>query len=213
MRLVRTTSPRDLVPILSWLFEQGKCRTCGARIGARHIVFEACLALLFALSYLSLGISLELVFFLLSLAVLAFIVAYDLKHTVVPAVASLFLFSFSAAFALLSAGSIQEFGGALLTAGAIGFAFFLLYALSSGRAMGLGDAPVALSLSLLVAPYAFSGLLFSFWIGAVIGIAVLVLRRGGPKMGIEVPFVPFLAVGYLLAYFTTWSPFLAVSAL
>jgi len=86
----RPLSPRDLVPILSWLFEQGKCRTCGARIGARHIVFEACLALLFALSYLSLGISLELVFFLLSLAVLAFIVAYDLKHTVVPAVASPF---------------------------------------------------------------------------------------------------------------------------
>jgi len=25
-------------------------------------------------------------------------------------------------------------------------------------------------------------------------------------MGIEVPFVPFLAAGYLLAFFTQWNP-------
>ena len=75
--------------------------------------------------------------------------------------------------------------------------------------MGLGDAPIALGLSLLVGfGAAFSGLIFSFWIGALCGILILVLRRGGPRMGIEVPFVPFLAAGYLLAYFTQWNPFL-----
>jgi prepilin signal peptidase PulO-like enzyme (type II secretory pathway) len=63
-------------------------------------------------------------------------------------------------------------------------------------------------LSLLVGSQAFVGLVFSFWVGAVIGIGILVLRRGGPTMGIEVPFVPFLAVGYLLAFFTQWNPFL-----
>jgi prepilin signal peptidase PulO-like enzyme (type II secretory pathway) len=51
------------------------------------------------------------------------------------------------------------------------------------------------------------GILFSFWIGALFGIAVLLRRRGGPTMGIEVPFVPFLAAGFLLAFFTQWNPF------
>jgi prepilin signal peptidase PulO-like enzyme (type II secretory pathway) len=36
----------------------------------------------------------------------------------------------------------------------------------------------------------------------------LVGRPKGHRMGIEVPFVPFLAVGFLLAYFTQWTPFL-----
>jgi prepilin signal peptidase PulO-like enzyme (type II secretory pathway) len=72
--------------------------------------------------------------------------------------------------------------------------------------MGLGDTPVAFALSLLAGREAIAGVMFSFWIGAVIGILILVFRRGGPKMGIEVPFVPILAAGFLLALFSQWNP-------
>jgi prepilin signal peptidase PulO-like enzyme (type II secretory pathway) len=61
------------------------------------------------------------------------------------------------------------------------------------------------ALSLFVGSQAISGLLFSFWIGALFGIILLLVRRGGPTMGIEVPFVPFMALGYLLAYITQWN--------
>jgi hypothetical protein len=44
--------------------------------------------------------------------------------------------------------------------------------------MGLGDTPVAVALSLLVGTQAFSGLLFSFWIGALVGIVILVMTFG-----------------------------------
>ncbi len=93
-----------------------------------------------------------------------------------------------------------------ITAGVIGLGFLLMHVLSKGKAMGLGDAPIALALSLMVAPYAFAGLLFSFWIGALLGIGILATRQGGPTMGIEVPFVPFMAAGFLLAYFLQWNP-------
>ncbi len=96
----------------------------------------------------------------------------------------------------------------VLTAGSIGLAFYALYFFSKGRAIGLGDAPVAGALSLLAGKQALAGVLFSFWIGALIGIFILALRRGGPKMGIEVPFIPFLAIGFLLAIFlpASWNP-------
>ena len=32
-------------------------------------------------------------------------------------------------------------------------------------------------------------------------------------MGVEVPFAPFLAAGFLLAYFTQWNPFTVIEAL
>lgn len=202
----RTLTARDLVPVLSWLGARGRCFMCGARIPLMYAVFEASLGLLFLLSYLVFGLTLVLPFFLLALVTLTFIVMYDLKHTVVPTNASNLLIVLGGIVAALSSGSVEVFGVSLIIAGTMATAFFLLHLCSGGRAMGLGDAPVVLALSLLCAPYALGGLLLSFWIGAVIGILILVLRKGGPTMGIEVPFVPFLALGYLAAFFFSWNP-------
>lgn len=202
----RTLGPADLVPVFSWLASKGRCRSCGSRVPWSYVVLEVALGAAFAYAAFSMPFSLPFVLFLASLAVTAFIVVYDLRHTIVPPRASALLFVLSLACAVLVAPNATELGGTLLTSGLIGGAFLALHVLSKGRAMGLGDAPVALSLSLLVAPFALSGLLFSFWTGALYGIFVLATRRGGPRMGIELPFVPFLALGFALALLIRWNP-------
>lgn len=201
-----TLKTHELLPIFSYVFLLGRCSTCRAKIPVTLLFVEIALAGMFALAYVSLGFSVPFIFFLSALSLLAILVLYDLKHSIVPSELSLLLFVFSFLYLLLTYDTLSMLGSSLLTAGLIGAGFFLLHFLSRGKAMGLGDAPVAFSLSLLVAPYAFSGLLFSFWIGALIGILILVLRRGGPTMGIEVPFIPFLALGYILAFFIEWNP-------
>jgi prepilin signal peptidase PulO-like enzyme (type II secretory pathway) len=113
-------------------------------------------------------------------------------------------------FSGIASESIGSLGMVVLISGCVGAGFFLLHLLSSGRMMGLGDTPVAISLSLLAGSQAIPAIVFSFWIGAVVGSIMLLGRRGGPKMGVEVPFVPFLALGFLLAYFSEWNPFMLV---
>lgn len=201
-------APRDLVPVLSWLASLGRCRRCGSRLAATYVLAEASLALAFTLAYARLGLGLPLAAFLAALSVLLFVVLYDFRHTIVPPTAAVLLLIIALAFALLAHPDAQALGLTILWAGCISLFLFLLHACSRGRAMGLGDAPIAFSLALLVgSAHAFSGILFSFWIGAAVGVAVLLARRGGPTMGIEVPFVPFLAAGFLLAYFTQWNLF------
>lgn len=197
---------RDLIPIFSWLASAGKCRQCRARIPGGYALSELALGVAFAASYHLFGLTPVLPFFLIALIILLFIVLYDLRHMIVPQGSSTLLLIFALVVALLRAPAPPALGLVLLTAGAISLFFFLLHVLSGGRAMGLGDAPVALALSLLAGTQALAGLLFSFWIGALYGIFVLSTRRGGPRMGIEVPFVPFLALGFLLALFTAWNP-------
>lgn len=199
---------RDMIPAGSWLMTGGRCRVCGSRVPVRHLVVEGVSGTMAAISYVVLGLGMPLFIFLAILAVLLFIVLYDLRHTIVPNTASLALVLLSALYAYTVAPDYETLGLWCITAGVTGLFFFALFFFSRGRAMGLGDTPVALALALLAGDAALSGFLFSFWIGAVIGIGILVLRRGGPTMGIEVPFVPFLAVGYLLAFFTQWNPFL-----
>lgn len=204
-----TLRARDLVPLASWLFARGRCRYCNVRLPALYMFVETAFAALFALSYLTLGLGAPLLVFLATLTVLGFTVLYDLRHTIVPLPGTILLFLGSLGFALLVHETMHDFLRTLLAAGGVGLFIFLIHALSRGRAMGLADVPTAFSLSLLVgAKLVFSGLLFSFWIGALFGIGILLLQRGGPTMGREVPFVPFLAAGFLLAYFTQWTPFL-----
>lgn len=205
----RELSAHDLVPVFSWLIARGRCRTCGVRIPASYTIGEAVLGTLFVLAYLKLGLSLALLVLLGLFSVLAFVVLYDLRHTVVPSIASSLLVILSATYAVLVSGGAEQLGQSLVVAGGIGLAFFLLHFASKGRLMGLGDSPIALALALMTGgSLAFAGLLFSFWIGAVIGIGILVAAPKGHRMGIEVPFVPFLAAGYVLAYFTQWNPLL-----
>ncbi len=203
----RTLSSTDMVPILSWLFAHGRCRACHAHIPPGYLYIELALALSFMATYRLIGLALPLIPFLLALIVLAAIVMYDLRHMIVPPAFSAWLIAFSLVYALLAYPSLQTFGFVLMQAGAIGLVLFLFYALSGGRVMGLGDAPVALALSLLAGPLALAGLVFSFWVGGVIGIIVLLGRPRGHRMGIEVPFVPFMACGFLLATFLGWNPF------
>ena len=203
----RELSPLDLVPILSWIVSFGKCRSCEARISAMHLVWEVVLGSVFLLGYITLGFSPLLLVYLLFVSLLLFIVRYDIRHTIVPLLPSLVLVLLGGIYAYFGSSSLYEFGSALLVAGGVGAFFFVMHLVSFGKAMGLGDTPVALALALFSFPYAFSGLLFSFWIGAVIGIILLLLSKRRPTMKREIPFVPFLAVGFLLAYFVAWNPF------
>lgn len=196
----------DLVPVFSWLVHKGKCRHCGSSVSGVYALYELSLAVAFAATYAVLGLGVPLVLFLAALMVLAFIVIYDLRHTIVPPPASTTLVVLSAAFAAYTTYSLHTLLIHLALAILVALFFFSLYFFSGGRAMGLGDTPVAFALALLVGGQAISGLLFSFWIGAVVGVGILVYRRQGLTMRVEIPFVPFMALGYLLAFFTQWHP-------
>ncbi len=202
-----TLGALDLVPIVSWLVALGRCRYCGARVSGLSTAGEVVLGSLYALSYIKVGLTLELAVLLVLLALILGMVLYDLQHTIIPPLLLWPAVVLSVLFAWLSFPQQDAFlstlGAALLVAAFLAALHFL----SFGRAMGLADAPFAFLLAMMVGGNAFSGLLFSFWAGAVVGVIILARTPVGHRMGIEVPFAPFLAFGFLLAYFTTWNAF------
>lgn len=205
--------PLALVPILSYLASRGRAQCCGARISPLAPLTEILLGGLFVLVYLSLGTSPVLPCMLLSISLLLALVNYDLVHQILP---SSLLYTFVVAGAVtgfLSAPSLEIFYQTFLIAVLIALSLAAIHFFSRGRAMGLADAPFVFGLSLLVGSAAVSGFIFSFWIGAVVGICLLLKRPRGSRMGVEVPFAPFLAAGFLLAYFTQWNPFTLIAAL
>jgi len=201
--------PIMLVPVISYLLSGGHARCCRTPLSFYAPLTELMLGALFALAYLKLGLNTPLLLLLIALCLLLALVLYDLNHQILPPALLYPFVIISGIERYLLTGSGQEFQTALLFAFGVGFFFFALHTLSRGRAMGFADAPLAFGLALLVGPEsAFTGLAFSFWIGAIIGITILLRRPKGSRMGVEVPFAPFLAAGFLLAYFViSWNPF------
>lgn len=205
--------PSALVPILSYIASGGRARCCSARVSPVSPLTEVLLGILFAYSYSMTGLTIALPCMLLSLALLLGLVLYDLAHQILPSAPLWAFVAASAATGFFSAVSLAAFSETILMAFLIAFSLAAIHFFSRGRAMGLADAPLAFGLSLLAGPAAFPGFVFSFWIGAVVGIALLLRRPKGSRMGVEVPFAPFLAAGFLLAYFTQWNPFIFAVAL
>ncbi len=208
-----TLSASAMVPVVSYLFSRGRARCCGARISFIAPLTELLLGVLFVLAYIRVGFTLALPFYLAALALLLALVLYDLAHQILPPVLlSLFVLA-SAIAGVLAAASFADFEGTLVIAFLTAGSLALINLLSRGRAMGFSDAPLTFGLALLTGPAAFPGFVYSFWIGALIGIILLARRPAGSRMGVEVPFAPFLAAGFLLAFITQWNPFLIATAL
>jgi len=206
-------TPGALVPVISFIVSRGRARCCGARISALSPVSELTLGVLFAVAYTRLGLISALPLMLVALSLLLALVLYDLQHQILPPPLLYAFLGISAVTGVLTSASMQEFQQTVLIASAIAFSLFAIHAFSRGRAMGFADAPLALALALLVGPLALSGFVYSFWIGAVVGIVLLLRRPKGSRMGVEVPFAPFLACGFLLAYCTQWNLFTLIAAL
>jgi prepilin signal peptidase PulO-like enzyme (type II secretory pathway) len=230
----------ELFPILSYLALGGKCRSCKSKISRQYSIVEATMGLFSVLLFWKLGgfavfmeklfadsgadwgwiLSMIITFVLLSLLVL--IAVYDLKHKIIPdkfsysfaalAFLKLLLFPASFPFALTM---WDLFAGFILAA-----PFALLWVVSQGKWMGLGDAKLALGIGWFLGLQAgFVSIVLAFWIGALFGVALIVIGKiQAPLFGrhvsmkTELPFAPFLILGLLLTYFIP-SVMTAVSAL
>ncbi len=67
--------------------------------------------------------------------------------------------------------------------------------------MGLGDAKLILGIGwLLGLSVAVAALMLAFWLGAVVGVALLLLSRLKISLKTEIPFAPFLIASTLFVF-------------
>lgn len=203
----------DLVPILSHIASGGRARCCGAKTSWLAPLTELVLGGLYALSYSMLGLTVSLALLLAALALLLVLVLYDLAHMILPPILLAPFVVLAVLIAWLDAGDTHVFLLVVFVALVLALIIAALHIFSKGRAMGLADVPLTFALALIAGPTALAGFAYSFWVGALIGIVLLLRRPHGSRMGVEVPFAPFLAAGFLLAYFTPWNPFAMISTL
>lgn len=211
----RTLRWYELIPVLSFLIQSGKCRRCESTISHQYPLVELTTGIVFALiAYKFLPIlyfSSRIYFFFLVaymfiFSLLIVISVYDLRHKIIPdklviifivaAFFSMFINQspFGSIFAMPSYSAIAA--GPILA-----LPFASLWLLSKGRLMGLGDGKLVLGIGWMLGLSAGIAMtILSFWIGTVISLTAMFLSRNKMNMKSEIPFAPFLIISALIVF-------------
>lgn len=187
----------DLIPILSFIFLRGKCRYCKKKISFLYPVGEAGTAIILT-SYLWFNGFSFTFYSLIDLAILAVLIAlflFDFKYFILPDKLVLTLISLGLLNHILP-NHIGVFGPIffwqLLYGFILSLPFVILYMVSRGRWLGLGDAKLLFALGII---FGFKlGLLAvttSVWLAAILGIVMMMFHRATLKTAL--PFGSFLA--------------------
>ena len=202
----KTLSWRDLIPVLSFLILRGRCRYCHKKISWQYPLVELFTAILFVSVFyfifqnqiLTIYSILNLCFLFIFSCFLIVIFVYDFKCFLIPDKIIYPAIFLSFLYNLLD---IRYLIFNVFPVTLCAFLFFLIiFLISRGKWMGFGDVKLVIFLGLLLGfPGILVALFLAFFIGAIIGIGLMIFEKKNLKS--EVPFAPFLIIGTLIALF------------
>lgn len=200
----------ELIPIFSFLYQKGKCKKCKGKISWQYPVIEILAGILFVLIFYyfppnTIDTSFNTLFYIFITCILLIITIYDIKHKIIPDLL-VYTFSIIALLKLFIAPDlslIMPSLSSLLAGPILALPFALLFLVSRGTWMGLGDAKLVLGIGWVLGINAgISAIILAFWIGAVFSVMWMWIVFKKIKVKYEIPFGPYLILGmYLVLLF------------
>ncbi len=77
-------SPVELIPVFSYLFQLGKCKNCKKKIPIFYPVFELSTGVLFLITYLVFGLSINTIIALIFISMILILIISDILYMVIP---------------------------------------------------------------------------------------------------------------------------------
>ncbi len=194
----KTLSWYELIPVVSWLVQGGRCRKCSSRIPFELLASELLTGIFFGLIMgrglfssgsllIDKGYLIATIFLFIIFSLLVVILFYDIRHKIIPDELSfsfglmtflgLFFFGFSNnifTFLGFHIPGIWDIIAGLL----IPLPFVLIWFFSKGKFIGLGDPKLMVGMGFLLGlARGISAVFISFWIGLLFTISLLIINK------------------------------------
>ena len=213
----------ELVPLVSFFMQKGRCASCSVRLSWQYPIVEALSGLLAVWLYLQHIPLFESVYLGVVFAILLIIAVYDIRHQIIPDGLVLIFAVVSFGWFIYTAGYPEAFDfpslWTIIAGPALFLPFWFLWWFSEGKWIGLGDGKLALGMGwFLGLAHGASAVVLAFWIGAgwalsLMGLQRLMARYAPQMIGwnltmqSEIPFGPFLIIATFVVYFTQMNMF------
>lgn len=191
----------ELIPILSFFFQRGKCTSCKQKISWFYPVFEACCGLLFALAFISYGFTWELLIALTFISMLIIVMVSDYNFMIIPDEVLIFFgISLSIEIACLHGFSelLLSLGNGVLAAAFIYVLKLLGDFIFKKESMGGGDIKLLFVFGLV---FGWESAVLSIFLGSLLGLplSLIILLK---KKDHVIPFGPYLSLGAIIILLT-----------
>ncbi|MBT6034635.1 MAG: prepilin peptidase [Candidatus Jacksonbacteria bacterium] len=203
----QTLSGYELIPLVSFFIQKGKCRHCKKKISIQYPLGELVTSIAVVgsfLWYIQNGASPEMFFawaiFLVVWCIWFIVFVHDAKHTIVldsvalPGIVLVLILQIVFHSLYGPAGEFIPFLGRILAAALLGAGFFAAqFIISKGTWIGGGDVRLGGLLGVtLMWPHIITGLMVAYIVGSIISLVWLGLKK--VKWKSEIPFGTFLAL-------------------
>lgn len=191
-------TPIELIPVLSWLIQRGKCKNCKTKIGAFYPIFEFITGVLFVFTYLVFGLSIELIIGLIFVSSLIIIFISDYQTMIIPDEVIIFALIAKLIYSLY-AGDVSFF--MVLFNGFVAALFMLLLkkfgdVVFKKESMGGGDIKLMFIFGMYLG---FPIAIITIFLSSFIALPYSIITINKNKEHI-VPFGPFLAIAALMLF-------------
>ena len=200
----------DMVPLVSWVYLNGKCRHCHKKIGNFEPIIELSMAAFFVFSYIFWPYTLEtplevarLVLWVGGGVGLGILFAYDKKWFLLPDIIVYPLIGLGLVNVIVvlaqSSFELAKLTDILYACLVLSGLYYLIYVASNHKWVGFGDVKLGLVLALLLADWrlAILALFLANLIGTILVIPAMVL--GKIKRQSHIAFGPLLIAGWFIA--------------
>ena len=188
----------ELIPVVGYLLLRGKCKECQSPISIKYPIIELITGVLFLVSFIILRENMvEYILIVVFISLLIIVTVSDLYYQIIPDIILIIFFPIILGLRLYNPIDLWFDG---LLGGLLGFIFMYLIALYGKKrfkkeALGGGDIKLYFIIGIVLG---YQTVFLSLLFGSL--IAIIYSMIFGRKTG-YLPFVPFIAIGSILAYF------------
>ena len=195
-----TLSAIDLVPVLSFIFNKGKCRYCKTKLSFFYPITEILCGFLYITSYNVFGFSYQFIVAILLSSLLIMVIVSDINYLIIPDEITVFisisLVVLSFIFSGFNITLINIFNGILM----FGFMYLLMCFgnfIFKKETLGGADIKLMFVIGFVVGPLSS---LFTIFLASVIALPVSIILMFKNKENI-IPYGPFLVLALVFIYF------------
>ncbi len=179
----------ELIPIVSYLALRGKCRACKAHISLQYPLVEAANGILYFLTVMTLGMTVEGVLVCLASSALLALSIIDWRTFEIPVGFNIFLAILGA---IRLATDYRNFALYLIGAICVSAPLALIYYVSGGRAIGGGDVKLMAACGLLLG---WKNILLALIVGCIAGSVIHLIRMKAAGAQRLLAMGPYLSLG------------------